>query len=213
MGITLSDSNKVTAVIEGPQEVIISHTDDSIRLGDGTNFLTSTTVGSDVGLDVNIIGGTLTTSNSANGNTGSPVPVQATQVAGSDGTNLRAIKVSSSGVVSVDGSATTQPVSGTLSTNTAKTAFNTGSKSSIGTSAVQITASSIATVLSVLVKAANNNTGIIYIGNSGVTAGTTDATDGYELAGGESVTIEVDNVNKLYAISSTTGQKVYWTAV
>lgn len=36
-------------------EVIISHTDDSIRLGDGTNFITSTTVGPKVGLDVNVI--------------------------------------------------------------------------------------------------------------------------------------------------------------
>lgn len=39
----------------GGFEVIISHTDDSIRLGDGTNFITSTTIGSDVGLDCNII--------------------------------------------------------------------------------------------------------------------------------------------------------------
>lgn len=36
-------------------EVDIQHTNDSIRLGDGTNYLTSTTIGGDVGLDVNII--------------------------------------------------------------------------------------------------------------------------------------------------------------
>ena len=40
----------------GEIDVNIDHTEDSIRLGDGTNFLTSTTSGSDVGLDVNIIG-------------------------------------------------------------------------------------------------------------------------------------------------------------
>ena len=39
----------------GSSEVIISHTDDSIKLGDGTNLVTTTTVASDVGLDVNII--------------------------------------------------------------------------------------------------------------------------------------------------------------
>ena len=39
----------------GPTEVIISHLDDSIRLGDGTNFLSSTTVGGKIGLDVSII--------------------------------------------------------------------------------------------------------------------------------------------------------------
>lgn len=57
------------------------------------------------------VSGTITATNSANGNTGSAVPVQATQIGGSDGTNLRAVKVSSTGVVSVDGSASTQPVS------------------------------------------------------------------------------------------------------
>lgn len=38
-------------------EVIISHTDDSIRLGDGTKLTTATQVGSQVGLDVNILNG------------------------------------------------------------------------------------------------------------------------------------------------------------
>lgn len=39
----------------GPIEVIIDHTTDSIRLGDGTNLVTTTVDGSKVGLDVNII--------------------------------------------------------------------------------------------------------------------------------------------------------------
>lgn len=43
-------------VIEGINvEVDLSHVDDSVRLGDGTDFFTSTTIGPDVGLDVNII--------------------------------------------------------------------------------------------------------------------------------------------------------------
>lgn len=33
----------------------LDHTEDSVRLGDGTDFLTSTTVGADIGLDVNLI--------------------------------------------------------------------------------------------------------------------------------------------------------------
>lgn len=36
-------------------DVDLVHTEDSVRLGDGTNFLTSTTVGADIGLDVNLI--------------------------------------------------------------------------------------------------------------------------------------------------------------
>jgi len=39
----------------GGVEVIITHTEDSIRLGNGTNFFTSTTIGSKLGLDVSVI--------------------------------------------------------------------------------------------------------------------------------------------------------------
>lgn len=42
-------------VASGNLSVDLEHTEDSIRLGDGTNFLTSTTVGADIGLDVNLI--------------------------------------------------------------------------------------------------------------------------------------------------------------
>lgn len=41
----------------GPIECIISQEDDSISIGDGTTLFTGTDVGSDHGLDVNIIGG------------------------------------------------------------------------------------------------------------------------------------------------------------
>lgn len=62
------------------------------------------------------VSGSVTTTNSANGNTGTAVPAQATQVAGkSGGGNLVAIAVSSAGVVTVDGSASTQPISGSVS--------------------------------------------------------------------------------------------------
>ena len=45
---------EVSAVI-GEVTVIISHTDDSIRLGDGTTLFTGTTVGAKTGQDVNVI--------------------------------------------------------------------------------------------------------------------------------------------------------------
>lgn len=45
------------------------HTQDSVRLGDGTDFYTSTTIGPDIGLDVNVIGGTITASDAALANT------------------------------------------------------------------------------------------------------------------------------------------------
>ena len=52
------DAN-ATLSTSGQLEVIIDHTEDSIRLGDGTTFITSTTSGGKVGLDVNVIGATV----------------------------------------------------------------------------------------------------------------------------------------------------------
>lgn len=49
------DAN-ATLSTSGQLEVIIDHTEDSIRLGDGTNFITSTSSGGKVALDVNVVG-------------------------------------------------------------------------------------------------------------------------------------------------------------
>ena len=51
---------QLTAVIPGPLEVAIDQATDSIRLGDGTNLITATIIGGKTGLDVNIVGGTIT---------------------------------------------------------------------------------------------------------------------------------------------------------
>ena len=52
-------------VASGNLSVDLSHTGDSVALGDGTNLLTSTTVSSDIGLDVYIIGSSALTVNDA----------------------------------------------------------------------------------------------------------------------------------------------------
>lgn len=57
------------------------------------------------------VSGSITATNASIGATGSSVPASATFVGGTDGTNLRAFKVSTTGVLSVDGSAVTQPIS------------------------------------------------------------------------------------------------------
>ena len=60
------------------------------------------------------ITGSITATNLSIGATGAVVPVDATMVGGSDGTNLRAFSVSSAGVLNVNGSAFTQPISGSV---------------------------------------------------------------------------------------------------
>lgn len=63
------------------------------------------------GTDSVTISGSVTATNSANGPVGSPPPADATQIAGTDGVNLIALKSSSIGVLSVDASGSSISVS------------------------------------------------------------------------------------------------------
>ena len=101
----------------------------------------------------------------------------------------------------------TTPVSAVSAT------FDHGSNRDVDTSAEQITSTSFACKFGVTLKADITNTGILYIGNSDVTAGTTAATDGFPLSAGETLTLEVTNSNIPYAIASANNQIIYWTAV
>jgi hypothetical protein len=80
-------------------------------------------------------------------------------------------------------------------------------------SALRLTTTSVKCEVGVTVRAATGNSGKIYIGNSDVTKDTNPATDGYELAAGQTITIAVNNVNKVYAIGSVNPQTAYWIAV
>ena len=75
----------------------------------------------------------------------------------------------------------------------------------VGTTAVQL--SDIVVVEAVAVKALSTNTGIVYVGDSGVTT-----SNGFELTAGESLTVLIDNVDKIYVIASAASQNVRWFA-
>lgn len=87
-----------------------------------------------------------------------------------------------------------------------------GSKDSIGTTAVQLTATATPAVFGILITADKDNSGIVYIGGKGVTAGTVEATDGQPIEAKDVYFHEIDNANKIYLIGSAAGQKVYWSA-
>ena len=91
--------------------------------------------------------------------------------------------------------------------------FKTGSKGAIGATALQLAPLSGPRIFGVLVKAAKDNTGIVYVGRSNVTADSAVATDGMELEAGDAVLIEVDQIQKVYVIASAAGQKVFYVAV
>lgn len=75
------------------------------------------------------VSGTVTATNSANANTGGAVPAQATQVGGTDGTDLRALSVDSTGKLNVNN------ISGTVSL---PTLASTSTKQSDGSQKTQI---------------------------------------------------------------------------
>jgi hypothetical protein len=94
-------------------------------------------------------------------------------------------------------------------------ARGTGAKSSIGTSPVALVGSSTPVAYQVLVKPAAANTLKVYIGLSGVTANAADATDGMELSPTDQplpipAAFFGGDLSNLYAVSTNTGQKVFF---
>jgi hypothetical protein len=91
--------------------------------------------------------------------------------------------------------------------------FDHGRKSSVGTTAVQLSATSYRVAKGVQLKADAANSSTVYVGNADLTADTADATDGFPLAAGEGLFVPVDDVNKIYVRGGASGQKVFWFAV
>lgn len=58
------------------------------------------------------------------------------------------------------------------------------------------------------IRALSTNTGVVYVGNDG--AGDVTSANGYELAAGDQIYIEVRNLNELYFDSATNGDKFCW---
>lgn len=90
--------------------------------------------------------------------------------------------------------------------------FNTGRKSSIGTSAVALVSATPATSENgVRIVADPNNTAAVYIGkSSAVTANSADATDGYPLYAGREIVIPKEYANEIYVIAPSGSQAVWW---
>lgn len=88
--------------------------------------------------------------------------------------------------------------------------FDHGSNRDVDTSAEQLTTTSIPCKSGVEVRAAYDNPGLVFFGNSDVTANTTDATDACYLRAGDSTFIPIDNANKIYVIGDVNNQKVFF---
>lgn len=94
------------------------------------------------------------------------------------------------------------------------TAWDHGSKGSIGTTALQLTSSQLTLARGITIKADVDNSGVVQVGRSDVTHGVSaPATDGFKLAAGEEVFIEASDPTQVYVISADAGQAVTWIAM
>lgn len=118
--------------------------------------------------------------------------------AGSASTDVLTVQgITSMVPLKVDGSAVTQPVS------TAPSAVNVGQKT-VGTSAVQISASSTVPTNGILIGALSTNSASIFVGATGVTTST-----GAELVPGGSLPFAC-NLNTLFIVSAASTSDVVW---
>jgi hypothetical protein len=120
------------------------------------------------------------------------------------GVHYQRVKV----VAGADGTATDVSAAAPLPiTIAAPTTFYHG-QTTVTTAGTEVALAASQAILSgVTVKALHANTGWIYVGKNPVTSST-----GFVLDAGESIFVEVDNINDIYIDSSVNGEGVSWVA-
>lgn len=127
-----------------------------------------------------------------------PLPAELT-----DGTNTVGVTVA--GALKVEVENTTLDVDASITLEASSSFSN--NQQLVSTSAVQLASHSSAR--GILVKASDNNTGVVYLGSG---AGVTTSS-GYELSAGQAVSIPLTNSNLIWLIADTLNQRVSFIAV
>lgn len=83
----------------------------------------------------------------------------------------------------------------------------------VGTTAVQLSSTSIYAQAGIAIRADKDNAGTVFVGNSDVTTGTSDSTDGFPLYKKDVYIIPSDNVSNVYVRATEASQKVYWMLI
>ena len=94
--------------------------------------------------------------------------------------------------------------------------FDTGGNSDIDTTAELLTSDTGTTFTctqGVIITAAEDNSGLVYIGNSDVTAAAANNTTGIPIAAGESLFFSCSGPEKVYVVGSAVNQACFWLAV
>lgn len=116
----------------------------------------------------------------------------------------KVVKIDNTGALVVS-STGTSTVSGTVNTNLNGLNVWQTSQASIGTSAVQLAATPLATRSSVSVKALTTSNNMVYVGStSSVTT-----SNGYALFNGDSIQLDLTAAGQIWAISGAAGQSVF----
>lgn len=116
--------------------------------------------------------------------------------------NERGANVTAANALSVDGSAVTQPTAEVAPT----TVLN--GKKTVTTAGTRVVLASSTVAKSVTIKALTANTGTIYVGDSSVSA-----SNGYALAAGDSVSLDIANLTTVNIDSSVNGEGVTYLGV
>ena len=133
------------------------------------------------------------------------------QIMGSDGTNATRVQTTAAGVLKVDGSATTQPVSGTVTANLAAGTNNIGDVDVLSVPAPLSTTGGGTEATALRVTVANDSTGVLSVDDNGGSL-TVDGTVTANLAAGTNNIGDVD-VLTVPAPLSTTGNGTAATAL
>ena len=167
MGITVSRASAATVSFTTPQEIVINHADDSIKIGDGTD-LAEVTAANALKVDSSHVTQPVSAASL-------PLPSGAATSAKQDTGNTSVASIDSkmptlvSGRVPTDGSGVTQPVSGTFWQATqpvSDTINGSGVQGAltVGTTAVEVKVGGSAHASRKLVTLYNNSSVILYWG-------------------------------------------------
>lgn len=122
--------------------------------------------------------------------------------------NLASIKTNTSIISTINDRLSAGTVTSRISEIVRPTKLFSGYKDTTTTPAILVTTSTTLKT-GVHVKAPISNTSTVYVGSSGLV---TSSTSGFPLDPGEAIFLEIDNLNKIYVVSSTGTQKIHYIA-
>lgn len=90
--------------------------------------------------------------------------------------------------------------------------FYTGALSTINLVPTRLTNMDLKLNEGVIIYADSGNVATVYIGNSNVTAGSSDGTDGFPIPPDKALLVKIDNPNKVFCVvpSGFSSHRVHW---